>query len=603
MISAVAIFASVTRAEPPATQPIGAAAVKFILSDGPAPCAIHLHALDVPLASGTPITAKYEWDFGDPAGRFNTLIGWNAAHVYDKPGRYVVQLRIKTESGAEQSFRGTLTVVPDSRRTIYVDPAGRDDNDGLSPDRPLRTVEGAAKAMASDIKILFRRGQTFDAGRTVDVRGSNVLIGAYGEGDRPVLMSVAGKGNIFSIDARARGVVIEQLTFDTRGAGDTNDARNANGQLPTPNKMWGKIGVSAVFARGTNIVVRDCRFLNVDDAINASGRPNGLLVADNVAPLETGLRGYFVWLQNSDTTIVGNRVANSTREHIVRSSSEQTQRVLIAHNHFTNAARKEDPDDIGKTTINLRACQYGYAARNELAGGPVAMGPSLDQPVNYLADSIVIEANRFNKNSLQIYPNTRRLFVRNNTFSKEDSEQILVRTREEDRKGGTVGVDERYVMDLWFVNNTGVNNSPRGKFIKVDGPPPKGAIVIANNLYVAPNLNPAKDFAAGMQVMAGDLSGFKRIAGNVWPGVRGKTFAGVNYVRAGLNNAGFVTNDAWGKLSEVRDDWFVPVPMADAFAPGRQVPSVVPVPGVYDDLNGVPRPADACTPGAIEIKK
>jgi hypothetical protein len=32
-------------------------------------------------------------DFGDPAGLFNTLRGYNAAHVYDAPGSYKLTLR------------------------------------------------------------------------------------------------------------------------------------------------------------------------------------------------------------------------------------------------------------------------------------------------------------------------------------------------------------------------------------------------------------------------------------------------------------------------------------------------------------------------------
>ena len=50
---------------------------------GMAPFTVHVHALDSELKTGSPLTARYEWDFGDPAGDFNHLEAWNAAHVYD----------------------------------------------------------------------------------------------------------------------------------------------------------------------------------------------------------------------------------------------------------------------------------------------------------------------------------------------------------------------------------------------------------------------------------------------------------------------------------------------------------------------------------------
>ena len=40
---------------------------------------MHVHALSSTLNGGSPVTARYEWDFGDSAGKYNKLVGWNAA--------------------------------------------------------------------------------------------------------------------------------------------------------------------------------------------------------------------------------------------------------------------------------------------------------------------------------------------------------------------------------------------------------------------------------------------------------------------------------------------------------------------------------------------
>jgi hypothetical protein len=75
-------------------------AVGLLLPPGIAPCVLHVNALRFPLASGTPLTARYDWDFGDPGSKYNTLTGFNAAHVYEGPGKYTVKLTVTDETGA-----------------------------------------------------------------------------------------------------------------------------------------------------------------------------------------------------------------------------------------------------------------------------------------------------------------------------------------------------------------------------------------------------------------------------------------------------------------------------------------------------------------------
>src|SRR5262245_15608073 len=63
-------------------------------TSGAAPFTVHVNALNTTLSVGDPLTARYQWDFGDPAGQFNAVDGWNAAHIFDAPGTYSVKLKV-----------------------------------------------------------------------------------------------------------------------------------------------------------------------------------------------------------------------------------------------------------------------------------------------------------------------------------------------------------------------------------------------------------------------------------------------------------------------------------------------------------------------------
>ena len=111
-----------------------------------------------------------------------------------------------------------------------------------------------------------------------------------------------------------------------------------------------KVGVSAIrVGRPEYYRSQLFTFMNLDDAVNANGSPHGLLVEDCTSPSVTGLRGYFLWAQGSDIVVLGNSIANSTREHIVRATG--VQRMLVAENTFANLDRRPD----GSRTMNPRA--------------------------------------------------------------------------------------------------------------------------------------------------------------------------------------------------------------------------------------------------------
>ena len=71
-----------------------------LLPPGNAPCTLHVGSATISL------TAHYDWDFGDSTAKFNHLTGFNAAHVYDQPGKYTVTLTVTEPPAAQQVHAG-----------------------------------------------------------------------------------------------------------------------------------------------------------------------------------------------------------------------------------------------------------------------------------------------------------------------------------------------------------------------------------------------------------------------------------------------------------------------------------------------------------------
>lgn len=89
-------------------------------------------------------------------------------------------------------LRDSILKTPDSdiewKTKHYISENGDDNNDGLSPDKPLKTLYGLKN---SDVfhghAILFERGGTYRIPKTI-IGNGGVYYGAYGVGDKPKLL-------------------------------------------------------------------------------------------------------------------------------------------------------------------------------------------------------------------------------------------------------------------------------------------------------------------------------------------------------------------------------------------------------------------------------
>ena len=97
---------------------------------------------------------------------------------------YVSQIDKRAEALKQTILSAHDTVRPVGTK-YYVSEGGNDDNDGLSPDTPVKTFEGVARLpLISGDAVLFKRGETF---RGCLIAKTGITYSAYGEGKKPIL--------------------------------------------------------------------------------------------------------------------------------------------------------------------------------------------------------------------------------------------------------------------------------------------------------------------------------------------------------------------------------------------------------------------------------
>jgi hypothetical protein len=490
---------------------------------------INVDGLQSKLAMGTAITTSYQWDFGDPGTQFNTMSGFAAAHVYDTPGTYTIKLTVTDQDGGSASVSQSVTIAASSRKQIFVDSVNGSDSNAGTQVAPIKTLVQAATMLGDNTEILLHAGEKFDVSIALHINSHNVLIGKYGTGANPILNRIKENGsNTMATYSGANGVTFENLTFDSPyGVG-------ANSQAP-------KTGVEGINLAGSNIVIRNCTFLNVDDAINENGNPTGVLIQGNNAPLANGLRGYFVWGQGSRSVILGNNAANSTREHIVREVNmvEST----IENNTFANLDRTSiDPYDTSKGAIEIHVGSYAYIADNKITDGDIRLGPLglFGEAASDSTEWDVITDNQLSGTQIYLNSGTHHAMVDNNVVTNNTGDAMDISGP--DSQGRTTA-------DVTIVDNTALDNGTSGNFLRVGGY--VDGITLTNNLWVAPNIHTGE---SAVNIYASDLNSFTTIGENIWPS------QATNATEAGAQSA-----TQWDANKQVHNDIFKTVELSDTY--------------------------------------
>ena len=518
------------------------AVIKAIARTVPAGTSIHVDALSSTLKGGNWNDGSYVWNFGDDSGAHNTMRGFNAAHVYDTPGVYAVNLTVTNAAGRSSTTALEFTITASGRNVIYVAANGNDKYDGLSTSRPVQSLAKALTLVDDNTEILFRRGDTFGQTASFRISSSNVVVGAYGSGKQPKIVWTGTRTNdvMFFANVGTTNVTVQDLSIDTIFSDDTGDSG-------TP--MAFKMG-------GTNFTARRNTLLNLQYAFMLNMNPTAVNIQDNTAPLATGLRKYFAWVQGNHVTIAGNLAANSTREHIVRVNFASM--LNVSENDFTNLSRREIGDywDYRKTAVNVQSGEFAYIYGNRLDGsfqvGPLGQTEGMKGQMSAAMrfKYAVGEANEIVNDQIVINHGAEHVTLRDNTIKNDGLLSINVDGYNDDYQRG--------VVDLVIRNNTAINNNVSGSFLRVYGA--VDGIQLLNNVYVAPNLAIGLKETAVIKMEPDALSSFTKIDGNVWP--TGRSTAswihemGINYIGTGYTASGFYTADEWNALKTVGTDTF-----------------------------------------------
>src|SRR5688572_3787762 len=503
---------------------------------------LHVSGLGTTFTHGQLNDASFEWTFGDAGGRFNTLRGFVGAHVYQQAGTYDVTLKVTDESGRVGLATLRVTVEAAQRDRIYVSSSGSDSSDGRTTGSAVRSVARVMQLLAQygdHVEVLFARGQSHNIDRTLDIQQSDVVVGAYGAGAKPMLVwkgSSTGARVMISTGLATRQVTVRDLAFTA----------------PDPD-LYGKGNrPSAIRPLGNELTVLGNTFHDLSDAVNANGKPSGVLVQDNDAPSATGIRSYFVWGEGRQLTIVGNKVANSTREHIIRIGGAEG--VTISGNDLTNLNRTQlgDPTDIAKGVIVMQSGAYGYVTDNQIRGGGGGVGPlSGPDGLNQMESRwlwAIWENNVFHDETFMVESGTEHLDFRYNVLDFDNDWSMQIE--------GYDSTYNRTSRDITIHGNVAINKGTQGQFLHTWAG--IADVSVTDNIYIAPNLQFGPYQSAVMVVQAANLNGFTTISGNLWPANNTDGWAqrGVHYVGSGNVQSGYMDQAEWLAFAVVGDDRF-----------------------------------------------
>jgi len=149
----------------------------------------------------------------------------------------------------------------DDTQVIYVSSSqGNDENDGQTPDRPMKTPAKALSLLRDGHPdwVLLRRGDVwFEPLGRVNVSGRSpqepILLGAYGDtGDRPKLMLGDHKSGLDITGRHTSNIAIVGIHFYDH-KGDPSTEHFVRDRAKVTHGVW-------YYSLGENILVEDCRF-------------------------------------------------------------------------------------------------------------------------------------------------------------------------------------------------------------------------------------------------------------------------------------------------------------------------------------------------------
>jgi len=444
---------------------------------------------------------EYRWNFGDtasgswasipgmPERSRNDATGPVAAHVFESPGTYTVDLTVL--DGAAARTKSVQITVSDPETVFAANTlcvgnaqpvAGSGGCPALAAVLQSSDFDAAINGnIASRKRILLRRGDTFvsSAGTSIRLNGPG-LIGAFGSGAAPVV-SATGNNRVIQLSSGSTPTIKDWRIMDLEINGNS-------GALSQGIVAEG--GIDQVTMLRVNIHHVHQGVMLATDLLEYYGPAHRLwdqwaLVDSTVRNAIGGGGGYVLYVAGQRLALMGNVLSDSTAaEHVLR--TPYVFKGVISNNDMNKPAS-------GKHTAKLQSTSFPAApsgfteqvvvSDNKFSGGPlgwtVALGP-MNAQSDERVKQIIFERNWFAPDpgqdvALMVW--AQEVTVRNNLFNL---------TGTSGRTG--VSVERRGIepppANVHVYNNTFYSNSIGGfspiRFVEGAG------MVAKNNLGYAP---------------------------------------------------------------------------------------------------------------------
>ncbi len=539
---------------PPASPTAPAPVITFTSSTSLLPGqSVFAQATTSNFGTGSVVSDQIQWDFGDPNSAHNQLTGFNAAHLYQNAGTYTVTLTITAPDGQVGTVTQQITVGADTRPTIYVAANGNDANDGTSASDPIQSLSRLSQLLTSNMRVLFNSGDTFNetAPSQLNLNGlRNVYVGSYGSGAKPTIMYTGPKvqGAMIGLTNQSHGITVQGLKLDSIYADNWDESAIISGFFPA----------------GTDIVIADNTFGNLLHDMNMNSSPSDVLVQDNSSPDPTELNAYFAWVQGNDIVIVGNSVANSIGESLIRVGG--ANRVLIADNDLANIGGT-GPNDMVKGSIAVQEGTYAYVYANTITSGGIGMGPigSLSAPTTNSFQYGVFDSNVTHNITIAFQPGAHDVTARNNVVYQSGNSGFLINAQQ--ISTNVNGQINWQAQNITFVHNTVIDSGAMGSFLTVANGTALN-ITMDNNLFVDPNYQTGSGQGL-VQVDNNDLSSFSEIKNNVWAVPTTSNWAQGGYFYVNLHGgvqSGYLTPAEWSAMGLPQGDVYENVTLSGTYS-------------------------------------
>ena len=399
--------------------------------EGPAPLAVNFDALGTTHTDSNMDAFRqlaYGFNFGDPTSGAWAISGKSknveiggplAAHVFEKPGTYVVSLTVKDESGETDVDTVQITVLdPDvyysGTNTVCV--SGNSNYSGAPAGCDRRT---SMPSVDSGKRYLLRAGESF-GGMSVNFE-HNWQIGKFGSGANPVIngdVGVQSSNPGSQTDWVTNGVVMD---LDVRGA----MSLGISGQ----NILFLRNSTTSKFSVGTT--TRYYFDNNGNSSSTGYSWPSNVFIVENEmdGKKNSSTGRYNVYGFAQGYSIMGNDFTNPY-EHNLR--SPLSYKSFIAHNHLSNPGDLKHHIKIhgqGLQPFQSRlademspSTRYLVISNNQIGDGDdsnhwaIATCPMNDKVLEGISD-VIVENNDFHGDNLHeiAFGGVRHISRNNNT--------------------------------------------------------------------------------------------------------------------------------------------------------------------------------------------